>query len=111
MGNFDFSFTPESSIWTSNSFNTQAVFLRSIRLVRGRAIGPRSLPRHPCARPTPAPGAMPGRTIRDLQEQKWRFGVYSSQTGLQEQYLLYPEARLANRTRLSDAPYCIGGFV
>ena len=34
------------------------------------------------------------------------------QTGLQERdTLLYPEARLANRTRLSDAPYCTGGFV
>src|ERR1017187_9941390 len=27
------------------------------------------------------------------------------------QYLLYPEARLANRTRLSDARRCTGGFV
>src|ERR1035441_8124589 len=26
-------------------------------------------------------------------------------------YLLYPEARLANRTRLSDARRCTGGFV
>src|ERR1039458_1792263 len=116
MGNFDFSFTPESSIWTSNSFNTQAVLLRSIRLVRGRAISPRSLPRHPCARPTPAPGAMPGRTIRDLQEQKWRFGVYSSKLGCKNAIPAIPrgpvgEPHSSVRCPILHRRICLGGIV
>src|ERR1017187_10160162 len=59
---------------------------------------------------------MPGRTIRDLQEQKWRFGVYSSKLGCKNAISAIPrgpvgEPHSSVRCPILHRRICLGGIM